>query len=162
MKQDLIDHPILYNFGKIENYLSWTKYFKTILESAVTGSVVFIVAFVYFDRALGSTGETGDLRADGNMCYGAVVLVVTLKIWFDSNSFTPLVFIFDTLSVGAYWLFVYVMGMFVELDIYHQLPEMHRFKQQFFILFLLGFLSLPFYTLYYSLRKLVFEEDRIA
>ena len=84
----------------------------------VHGFFIFVVAYGFFDHALGWDGVTSDIRMDGNMTYVAVVLVANFKILFDSNSFNILVFLGSFLSILAYFLFVYVMGSFSELDIF--------------------------------------------
>lgn len=110
----------------------------------IHGFLIFVVAYGFFDSSLGYDGVTSDIRMDGNMCYVAVVLVATFKILFDSNSINILVFLGSFLSIGAYFLFVYVMGLFSELDIFDQLPEMNHFNQQWLIMFFLVFAILPF------------------
>ena len=59
------------------------------------------------------------MRSDGNICYAAVVMAVTFKILFDSNSINALVLLAAKVSTWAYFLFVFVMGQFVHLDIFN-------------------------------------------
>ena len=143
-KADLLKTPALYRSGMKENQVTWSKYFVSFFESMVHGFFIFVVAYGFFDNSIGWDGVTPDIRMDGNMCYVSVVLVATFKILFDSNSINILVFLGSFLSIGAYFLFVYVMGLFSELDIFDQLPEMNHFNQQWLVMFLLIFVFIPF------------------
>ena len=117
-KADFLKYPRLYSKGMRENYLSWNKYFKAMAEAVLHGMVVFAVAYGYFDYATAEKGYTSDMRSDGNLCYASVIIAVTLKILLDSSSINILVVLAALLSIGAYFLFVYLMGLFVWLDIY--------------------------------------------
>ena len=117
-KSELLKRPKLYSKGMRENGLSWSKYFYALLEAVLHGALIFFIAYIYFDGALSDHGKTNDMRSDGNLCYASVVFAVTLKILFDSNTINALVVMFSMLSVGAYFFFVGIMGLFVKLDIY--------------------------------------------
>ena len=118
MKSDLLKYPILYAKGLRENYLGWSKYFLAMIEAIIHGLLVFIVAYIYFDFAISEQGYTNDMRSDGNLCYASVIIAVTLKILFDSNTINILVVLGSFLSILAYFLYVYGMSLFIELDIY--------------------------------------------
>ena len=120
------------------------------------GFKIFVVAYIYFDYALSDNGRNNDIRSDGNLCYACVIIAVTFKILFDSNTINALVVLGSLLSITAYFVFVYVMGLFVELDIFDQLQEFARFKQVYFVMFLAGFAAVPFKEFYQSLTQLVF------
>ena len=158
-KSELVRRPRLYLKGMKTSVLSWSKYFLSIAEAMMHGFLVFVVAYIYFDYVIADNGLNNDMRSDGNLCYGSVVIAVTLKILFDSNSINALVVLGSMLSIGAYFLFVYVMGLFLELDIYDQLPEFAHFKQVYFVMFFVGFAAMPFMKFYQSLTKLVFDAD---
>ena len=147
-KSELLDRPRLYIRGMRQNYLSWGKYFLAIGEAVIHGFKIFVVAYIYFDYALSDNGRNNDMRSDGNLCYACVIIAVTFKILFDSNTINALVVLGSLLSIAAYFVFVYVMGLFVELDIFDQLQEFARFKQVYFVMFLAGFAAVPFKKFY--------------
>lgn len=159
LKTDLINSPKLYAKGLKENYLSWGKYFSGMGEAVLHGMVVYMIASIYFDNAISEQGYTNDLRSEGNLCYASVILAVTLKILFDSNTINVLVILGALLSFLTYFLFVYVMGLFIALDIYKQIEEFAPFKQVYFVMFIIGFAAMPFKKFYNSLANLVFIED---
>ena len=140
-------------------YLSWSKYFLSMGEAVGHGFLIFIVAYIYFDNVFSESGKTNDMRSDGNLCYASVIIAVTLKILFDSNTINILVVLGSLLSITAYFLFVYLMGLFIELDIYDQMREFAPFKQVYFVMFFIGFAAMPFVKFYKSLNHLVFNAD---
>lgn len=158
-KSDLLRYPQLYLRGITDNVLSWSKYLNAIFEAMLHGLLVFAIAYVYFESALGDNGMTNDMRSDGNLCYASVIIAVTFKILFDSNTINVLVVLSSLLSVSAYFLFVYLMGLFPELDIYDQLREFAHFKQVYLVMFFIGFAAMPFVKFYQNLQLLVFRAD---
>ena len=79
-KQELLSKPILYGKNLTDNFLSWGKYFTTMIEALVLGLFIFLVAYRIFDKSLGYDGRVNDMRLDGALCYKAVVLAVTIKL----------------------------------------------------------------------------------
>ena len=90
-------------------------------EATLHGLLIYVVAYIYFDYVLADNGLNNDMRSDGNLCYSSVIIAVTFKILFDSNTINILVALGSLLSIISYFLFVYVMGLFLELDIFDQL-----------------------------------------
>ena len=160
-REELVARPTLYSKGLKDNFLSWEKYFGSCLEGILHGLLIFMVAYCSFDASLSRDGMNNDLRSDGNLCYISVILAVTMRIMFDTNNVTSLVFMASFASIMAYFLFVYCMGLIPELDIYDQLPQIWPFTQQFFIMFLLSMVALPFIRFYRAMKDFVYvdEED---
>ena len=109
--------------------LTWGRYFQSALEAVIHGALIFIVAYVVFDRSIAKDGATNDLRNDGNLCYVCVVIAVTFKLLFDSSNINVFVLMASITSIALYFLFVYSMGLIKELEIFDQLPEIHHFPQ---------------------------------
>ncbi len=80
------------------------------------GLFTFVYAYVVFDSTLGYDGTTSDMKLDGALCYKTVVFAVTSKLLFDAHSLNWLLIWSSKLSVGAYFLFVYLEGLFPVLD----------------------------------------------
>ena len=153
-KTEFLERPRLYRKGLKEYFLTWKRYFWSTLEAVIHGLLVFVVAYVVFDASLAKDGLTNDLRNDGNLCYASVVIVVTAKILFDSNTINILVVMAAVGSITAYFFFVYSMGLIVEFEIYDQLPEIHHFPQQYFAMFLLTFAIYPVSKFIYSMNRI--------
>lgn len=160
-KSELLAKPRLYRKGLQENLLTWGRYFWAMFEATIHGLLIFLIAFVAFDKSIANDGAVNDLRNDGNLCYICVVIAVTFKILFDSSVINVLVLMASAGSVGAYFFFVYTMGLIVELDIYNQLPEIHHFPQHYFMMGLLTFAVYPVVKFYRSMAELSRQNEAV-
>ena len=87
------------------------------------------------------------MRHDGNLCYAAVVVAVTVRIILDAHNINVILLVTSKLSFLAFGFFVYIEGLFPELDSSNLLHELSHFHQYHLIVFLLTFQSLPFQKL---------------
>lgn len=101
------------------------------------------------------------MRLDGALCYKAVVVAVTIKLKFDAHNLNILLILSAKLSIGAFFLFVYLEGLFPALDATNLLPEMHHFTQLYVILFFLTFWNIPVIKLHQGF-KIIREEQEEA
>lgn len=158
-KKELVRRPKMYAESLRASFLTWTKYFWAIFEAMLHGFAIFLIGFLYFDQALTPNGMTSDVRTDGNLIYASVVIAVTFKILFDSFVINFLVLFSATMSIVAYFLFVFVLSEFPKLDIFAQQEEMFEFKQRVLVIFFITFAALPFTTLCKAFARLDKESE---
>ena len=117
-KRELVAKPKMYAEGLRENFLTWSKYFWALFEAIIHGFIIFVIGFMYFDQAVTQEGMTSDVRTDGNLIYASVVIAVTFRLLFDSYIINFLVLFSATMSICAYFVFVFVLSEFPQLDIF--------------------------------------------
>jgi len=79
--------------------------------SCIQATILFFTSIVVVDDSVTPYhGIASDMWLDGSISYAAVLVAITAKIMYDQNSHTCLSFTFITLSVGAYFLSLFLMS----------------------------------------------------
>jgi len=89
-RKDLLSKPDLYKIG-LKNYCFTTKlfWFKWVLYGIFQAGVLFYVSFLSFGYSPQVPGgDIGDIWVEGTFIYGAVCIIVNLKIMYDGNTHT--------------------------------------------------------------------------
>mmetsp|Transcript_6674 Transcript_6674/g.4809 ORF Transcript_6674/g.4809 Transcript_6674/m.4809 type:complete len:101 (+) Transcript_6674:2897-3199(+) len=82
---------------------------KMFINACIQATLMFYMTFVAVDDSVTSNhGRAGDMWLDGSISYAAVLVAITAKIMYDQNSHTCLSISFIILSVGAYFLSLYL------------------------------------------------------
>jgi hypothetical protein len=88
-KEDFVTKPELYEIGLKNQCFSTIRFFENITQAIVNGFFVFLFCFFCEDGiVVNSKAENGWFWVDGTMVYGAVVMIVNIKMAHKTNTHT--------------------------------------------------------------------------
>jgi hypothetical protein len=123
------------------------------------GVAVAGLIFFCFGESLTPHGFTTDLWLNGTVCYGAVVLLVTVKILYDSHNHTKLSLILIFLSVLAYYILSYVFAHlpFEISKTFDQINQERQFRVALSVYIFVSLITIPIEQFQYHVRELIRE-----
>lgn len=101
---------MLYTRGQANSEFNLLIFLLGLLKGFAYGIAVSSLIFFCFGQSMAAHGFTSDLWLEGGVCYGAVVLLVTAKILYDSHNHSKLSVGVTVLSVLAYYVVCYLLS----------------------------------------------------
>lgn len=102
-KEQLVTNPQLYEIGLKNQCFSTLRFFENIFSGIVNGLFLFLFCFYGEDGTVNtSEAKNGWFWVDGTMVYGAVVMIVNIKMAHKTNTHT---WISTAIIVGSVVLF---------------------------------------------------------
>jgi len=151
-KSKLLKDPTLYHRGQANADFTYSKFFGWVVYAIAQAVLVFYVAFWTLDQSISSgylmgdlktAGKTSDYVLDGSLAFGVVVVLVTSKIIYDSNTHNIISVTMQLLSIASFpviyflWTFMRFSEAFGDWNI------IWEFSQSAFLVFFFFFCCIP-------------------
>ena len=106
-KQKFINDPSLYKIGLKNECFSTKVFFENIFNAIINGFFLFLFCFYAEDgNVVTPAGKNGWFWVDGTMVYGAVVMIVNLKMVHMTNTHNWLSTFLIVGSIVIFWLWL--------------------------------------------------------
>jgi len=159
-RETLLSDPSKYAPGpKNENFNSRV-FWKWILYGIAQAAFVFVLGFFMFNKAPQvPDGKTGDMWLEGQFIYGAVVIMVNMRILQDTYSHTFISFLFTSGSIASFYLIYYLMSLITTIEITGSYEETIKFPVYYICLVAVYLAMIPVDTLLYGLKQIEKEKQ---
>jgi len=155
-KKKFLSNPQLYDIGLQDKcfnpFVFWIWYFSAIWQGAVLLFLTFTTLGHSESEVLqvGLDEEkdymktiSGSLNLNGVFIFQAIVVLVNIKIFLQSNTMSCLSLFWQFGSIGLFYLFFFFFSIHPKLDLFSLMPILFSFENQYVLLF--------FFTTSYSL-----------
>ena len=141
---------------------TYSKFIGWMTYAAIQATLIFYVSFYVMDQSLSSgyftedenaAGKPGDFVMNGYISFGVVVVTVTSKILYDSNTHNVLSCFFALLSVGSFFFTGWIWSFMTFSEAYGDWTVSLEFVQSFFILFFFACGGIPVDMLLHHWQK---------
>lgn len=81
----LLDNPKKYKIGLLDIYFNPLVFWRWFIYGMWQGTLLLILAFETLEHATSANGINGTLNVEGMFVFGAVVIIVNLKVLISSS-----------------------------------------------------------------------------
>lgn len=159
-RKDLLSKPELYKIGP-KNYcfttrLFWTKWvFYGVAQAALLFYVTFL-SFGFSPQVPG--GDIGDIWVEGSFVYGAVAIIVNLKLLYDGNTHTFASMFLIWLQILTFFVMFALFASIKDLTIYGLADEIPRWPIFYMAIIYFALMPVPIDTAIRMIEKEYIQE----
>jgi magnesium-transporting ATPase (P-type) len=103
-KQMLLDNPKKYKIGLLDIYFNPLVFWRWFIYGMWQGTLLLILGFYTLAESANSSGQGGSLEVDGMFVFGAVVIIVNLKVMISSAVWDFLAVFFMLGSIVSFFI----------------------------------------------------------
>lgn len=159
-RRELLSNPEHYKIGP-KNYCFTTRQFwiKWVLYGIIQAAVLFYVSFLSFGYSPQVPGgDIGDIWVQGSFIYGAVTIIVNLKIMYDGHTHTFISLFILWGQILTFFAFFWAFSQMKSSTVYGLADEIPRWPVFYMALIFFALTPIPVDTAIRMVEKEMVEE----